>query len=94
MAVYWLVCDSYLTRRLQVLLAKAREKGQHDNTFTDSVLQRLFCNIEDILDLHRRLVAELKACVKGGAVYGTAIAGVYSKFVSARWMYCIVCVCV
>ena len=57
-------------------------KGQHDNTFTESVLQKLFCNIEDILALHRRLVDELKSCVKGGASYTSPIAGVYLKFVS------------
>ena len=66
----------------QVLLEKARAKGQQDNTFTESVLQRLFCNIEDILDLHRRLLEGLKACVKGGVSYNTSIAGVYLKFVS------------
>ena len=57
-------------------------KGKHDNTFTESVLQRLFCNIEAILDLHRRLLAELKACVKGGVSYRSPVAGVYLKFVS------------
>ena len=67
----------------QVLLEKARVKGQNDNTFTESVLEKLFCNIEDILDLHRRLMVELKTCLKGGVAYGSPIAGVYLKFVSA-----------
>lgn len=70
----------------QVLLEKARVKGQNDNTFTESVLQKLFCNIEDILQLHRRLLDELKACVKGGVSYTTPIAGVYHKFVSMSLM--------
>ena len=55
-------------------------KGQHDNTFTESVLQKLFCNIEDILAFHRRLIDELKTC---GVSYGSLIAGVYLKFVRA-----------
>ena len=59
-------------------------KGQHDNTFTESVLGKLFCNIEDILQLHRRLVEELKACLKGGVSYSCSIAGVYHKFVSVH----------
>lgn len=68
---------------LQGLLGKAREKGEHDNTFTESVLEKLFCNIESILDLHRKLVEELNASLKGGVAYGSVIAGVYLKFVSS-----------
>ena len=67
---------------LQVLLEKARAKGKQDNTFTESVLQKLFCNIEDILALHRRLLSELRTCVKGGVSYSSPIAGGYLKFVS------------
>ena len=65
-----------------MLLKQAREKGEHDNTFTESVLEKLFCNIESILDLHRKLVEELNAALKGGVAYGSLIAGVYLKFVS------------
>ncbi|CAI8056724.1 Phosphatidylinositol 3,4,5-trisphosphate-dependent Rac exchanger 2 protein [Geodia barretti] len=71
---------AHLEFTVTVLLEKARVKGQHDNTFTESVLGKLFCNIEDILQLHRRLVEELKACLKGGVSYSCSIAGVYHKF--------------
>ena len=70
-----------------MLLEKARVKGQHDHTFTESVLQKLFCNIEDILALHQRLVAELEICLKGGAAYTSCVAGVYLKFVSEGALY-------
>jgi phosphatidylinositol 3,4,5-trisphosphate-dependent Rac exchanger 2 protein len=70
----------HLEFTVTVLLEKARVKGQHDNTFTESVLQKLFCNIEDILALHRRLMGELKTSLKGGVAYGSPIAGVYLKF--------------
>lgn len=82
MDMYNIVPTPFLCDVLQVLLEKARVKGQNDNTFTESVLQKLFCNIEDIMDLHRRLMAELKTCLKGGVAYGSPIAGVYLKFVS------------
>ena len=72
---------------LQGLLEKARVKGQHDNTFTESLLQKLFCNIENILDFHHELVAELKSCLKSGVSYGSQIATVYLKFVSKYFTY-------
>lgn len=59
------------------VLEKAREKGLHDNSFTDDVIHTLFCNIEEILALHERLMVDLDACVRGTPSYGTTIAKCY-----------------
>ena len=66
----------------QHLLEKAREKGAHDNTFTEHNLSILFCNIEQLLSFHRQLVADLDSCLARGASYEAPIARCYLKFVS------------
>ena len=59
------------------MLEKAREKGLYDNSFTDDVIHTLFCNIEEILALHERLVVDLDTCLHGTPSYGTTIAKCY-----------------
>jgi len=61
------------------LLEKARQKGQHDNSFSEKIIQTLFCNIEEILALHQQLMADLDSCMGAGASYDTTIAQCYLK---------------
>lgn len=69
--------------RLQYILEKAKEKMAYDNSFTEEKIQRLFCNIEQILDFHRSLMLELSACVGNkGPSYDTQIAQCYLRQVS------------
>ena len=65
----------------QHVLEKAREKGFHDKSFTDDVIQTLFSNIEEILALHERLVMDLDTCLHGTPSYGAAIAQCYLNHV-------------
>lgn len=65
------------------MLEKARQKGQHDNSFSEKIIQTLFCNIEEILALHQQLMADLDSCMGAGASYDTTIAQCYLKHVSS-----------
>lgn len=62
------------------ILEKAREKHSYDNTFTEHHIKTLFCNMEEILDFHRRLLEDLSACIGSkGPAYDTQIAQCYLK---------------
>ena len=72
----------------QYLLEKARQKGQHDNSFSAKIIQTLFCNIEDILALHRQLIADLESCMGAGASSDATIAQCYLKHVRSHPLLC------
>ena len=68
----------------QHILGKAIEKGHHDNSFTEDIIATLFCNITDILELHRDLVKELDSCIyPKGPAYESQVARCFLKHVSA-----------
>lgn len=72
----------------QCILEKAKEKGGYDNSFTVEKIQKLFCNIEQILDFHRSLMIELSACVGNkGPSYETLIAQCYLKHVRTIYVH-------
>ena len=69
----------------QHILEKAREKERnpHESTFTAENIQKLFCNIEEILTVHQSLVKDLDAIVASkGPVYETEVASCYLRHVS------------
>ena len=76
---------------LQYILEKAREKHGYDNTFTEENIKTLFCNIEDILEFHKRLVVDLSACLGSkGPAYDTRIAQCFLKHVRIVYFRCVV----
>lgn len=70
---------------MQYMLEKAKQKAQnpHENSFTNEDIEILFCNIEQILDIHRQLVSDLESCIgPKGPSYETLISQCYLKHVS------------
>ena len=68
----------------QYILEKAREKERnpHESTFTAANINTLFCNIEEILDVHRRLMKDLEeSMATKGPIYETEVAACYLKHV-------------
>ena len=63
------------------MLEKARQKGENDNSFSEENIQTLFSNIEDILSLHQKLMADLDACMTAGPSFNAPIAQCYLKHV-------------
>ena len=66
----------------QTVLHKSKEKAQHDKSFTEDVIQKMFCNIEEIHHLHQSLLRDLTRLEEGGVTHLSCVAKVYARYVS------------
>lgn len=76
LSVQWLtaVC-------LQTLLPKMRQKAHHDQSFTEDIIVKLFCNMEDLHALHQRLLQDI-AVIGENPSHHSTVARTYVKHVS------------
>lgn len=60
-----------------------REKARHDHTFTEDIIAKLFCNMEQLHALHQSLLQDIKV-VGENPSYHSTVARTYAKHVSGR----------
>lgn len=67
---------------LQTLLPKMREKARHDKSFTDEVIKRLFCNMDELHALHQRLLQDIGRTIGENPTHHSTVARIYAAHVS------------
>lgn len=59
-----------------------REKGRHDKSFTDDVIRKLFCNMDELHALHQRLLQDIARNIGENPTHHSTVARTYATHVS------------
>lgn len=59
-----------------------REKARHDKSFTDEVIRKLFCNMDELHSLHQRLLQDIARNIGESLTHHSTVARTYAAHVS------------